>query len=66
LFLRDVLQIEKEKFQIFLIFMHVPVIVIRRLAQQAQQGYDAARIAVDSDLAGDDDEQQHQEDVRMF
>ena len=58
------MQIEKEKFRIFMIFLHVPVVVIRRLAQTAQTGYDAARMAIDSDLANAmDDEEQHDADV---
>lgn len=67
-FLPPSFQIEKDKYKVFLIFMHVPVVVVRRLLQQAQTGFDNARLALDPNigLEVDEDAEREQEVPRLM
>ncbi len=44
-------QIEKEKFKLFFILMHVPSTVVKHLTRGAQAGYDRMRLQLNSENA---------------
>ncbi len=44
----DVIQIQREKFQLFQLLMYVPRTVIKHLTKSASHGYDAMRLQVDA------------------
>ncbi len=56
------LQIEKEKFRLFFILMHVPSTVVKHLTRIASTGYEKMRAQVTIDQLGTDDDNERSDD----
>ena len=58
-----VVQIEKEKFKLFFILMHVPSTVVKHLTHAAQAGYEKMKIQVSAERTEDGgDADEHSDD----
>ena len=62
-FALPVVQIEKEKFKLFFILMHVPSTVVKHLTHAAQAGYEKMKIQVSAERTEDGgDADEHSDD----